>query len=92
MVGTNVRGTECGTEAAIMSDERDEEFVKIATIDDEVQAQLLEDELEERDIPHLVVSHGDTAYDGVFQTTQGWGHVEAPPDYHARIWEILRQL
>ena len=76
-----------------MSEEYDdEEFVKVATIDDEVQAQLLEDALEERNIPHVVVSHGDTAYDGLFQATQGWGHVEAPASYRAEIRELLQTL
>ena len=76
-----------------MSEEPDqEEFEKVATLDDEVQAQLLGDALEERDIPHLIVSHRDTAYDGLFQATQGWGHVEAPPSYREDIEELLERL
>lgn len=77
----------------MMSEEPDqEEFEKVATLDDEVEAQLLEDALEERDIPHLIVSHRDTAYDGLFQATQGWGHVEAPPSYQDEIEELLETL
>lgn len=71
---------------------QDEEFEKVCELEDEVQGQLLKGELEDRDIPHVVVSHRDTAYDGLFQATQGWGHVEAPPRYHAQIREVLRQL
>ena len=68
------------------------EFEKVCDLEDEVQAQLLKGELEDRDIPHLVVSHRDTAYDGLFQATQGWGHVEAPPSYRDEIEELLETL
>jgi len=68
---------------------------KIAVLDSEVQAELVDSILEERGIPHLMQSYHDSAYDGVFQTHAGWGHVEAPATFRdeilAGIEDIKRQ-
>jgi hypothetical protein len=66
-----------------------ERFEKIAVIGNEVEALLLRAELEARGIPHAVQSHYDTALDGLFQFTSGWGHVEAPVERRDEILEIL---
>ena len=50
-----------------------ERFDKIAIIENEVEAICLRSELEERGIPHAVQSHHDSAYDGLFQFSAGWG-------------------
>jgi hypothetical protein len=69
-----------------------EDFAKIATLENDFEAQLLDSILTERDIPHLMRSYHDTAYDGLFQTQKGWGHVSAPPGYREVILEILSDL
>lgn len=69
-----------------------EEIVKIATIENEVQAQLLSSILEERDIPHFIKSYHDSAYDGLFQGQKGWGHIEAPADFEEEILEIRKGI
>lgn len=69
-----------------------ERFEKIAGIRNEVEAQCLQGELQERDIPHLLLSYQDTAYDGLFQFHGGWGHVEAPATCSAEILQILDDL
>ncbi len=66
-----------------------ERFEKIATIRNEIEALCLRGELEERGIPHAMQSYYDLAYDGLFQFTVGWGHVEAPLDRKDAILEIL---
>ena len=58
------------------------EYTKIAVLDNQFQAQLLESILMERKIPHLLRSYYDTAFDGLFQTQKGGGVVK----------EILRDL
>ncbi|MHC4145206.1 MAG: hypothetical protein ACYSUD_10555 [Planctomycetota bacterium] len=68
------------------------EVERIAPIRNEVEAQLLDAELTERDIPHVMKSYYDTAFDGVYQFSQGWGHVEAPPEFRDKILEILTSL
>jgi len=64
------------------------DYVKVSVLDNEIEAQLLDSILEERDIPHLMVSYHDTAYDGLFQTQKGWGHVSAPTPFKEEILEI----
>ena len=50
-----------------------EDYRKIAIMENEIEARLLDSILTERDIPHLMRSYHDTAYDGLFQTQKGWG-------------------
>ena len=53
---------------------------KIAVLDNEVQAELVDSVLSERGIPHLMQSYHDSALDGIYQARSGWGHIEAPAD------------
>lgn len=69
-----------------------EEYRKIAVLDNEIEASLLDSILTERDIPHLMRSYHDTAYDGLFQTQKGWGYVGAPESFEEEIREILNDL
>lgn len=69
-----------------------EEYIKIAILDNEIEAELLESVLTERSIPHLIRSYHDTAYDGLFQVQLGFGAVRAPAAYKDEIKEILGEL
>ncbi len=69
-----------------------ENYKKAATLDNHFEAQLLESILREREIPHLMRSYHDTAFDGLFQTQKGWGYVSAPQEYLDEIKEILSDL
>jgi len=69
-----------------------EDYIKIATLENEIEAGLLESILMERNVPHLMRSYYDTAYDGLFQTQKGWGYVSAPEGYREEITEILADL
>lgn len=69
-----------------------EEFTKIAVLENEIQARLLDSVLTERDIPHRLRSYHDSAYDGIFQTQKGWGIVQAPAGYKEEILAILADL
>ena len=62
---------------------------RIAVLRNEVEAQLLAGELAELDIPHLMKSYYDGAFDGVYQFSKGWGHIEAPSEFRDDILEIL---
>ena len=65
---------------------------KIAVLDNEVQAELVDSVLEERAIPHLMQSYHDSAYDGIFQTHAGWGHVEAPQSFRAEVLAVIEDV
>jgi len=69
-----------------------DDYVKVTVLDNDFEAQLLDSILDERDIPHLMVSYHDTAYDGLFQTQKGWGHVSCPSSFTQEILEILEEV
>jgi hypothetical protein len=69
-----------------------EGYRKIAILENQFEAQLLESTLMERNIPHMLRSYYDTAFDGLFQTQKGWGYVSAPVEYVDEIKEILSDL
>ncbi|KPK46356.1 MAG: hypothetical protein AMK74_00545 [Nitrospira bacterium SM23_35] len=69
-----------------------EEYKKVATLENEIEARLLDSVLDERNIPHLIISYYDTAYDGLYQTQKGWGYISAPGAYLEKIREIISCL
>jgi hypothetical protein len=69
-----------------------EEYKKVATLENEIEARLLDSVLDERSIPHLIISYYDTAYDGLYQTQKGWGYISAPGAYREKIEEIISYL
>ncbi len=69
-----------------------EDYIKVAVLDNDFEAQLLESILKERNIPHLLISYYDTAFDGLYQTQKGWGHVRSPEQYSGEIKELLSDI
>lgn len=69
-----------------------EELTKIAVLDDEIQAQLVEAALTERGIPHILRTYRDSAYNGLFQTQKGWGVILAPAEHKEEILLVLADL
>jgi hypothetical protein len=69
-----------------------DEFVKVMVLDNDFEAQLVDSILNDRGIPHRMRSYHDTAYDGLFQTQKGWGHVSAPERFSQEIREVIYEL
>ena len=69
-----------------------ESLGKVLVLDNESEARLLEAVLREREIPHMMRSYHDSAYDGLWQVQHGWGHVEAPLSRHEEIRRIHGEL
>ena len=67
-------------------------FQKILVLNNEVEARLLDAVLTEQQIPHLMRTYHDRAYDGLWQQQQGWGHVEAPEEVEEQILSIYEDL
>jgi len=65
---------------------------RIVSLDNEVQAGLVDAVLSDRDIPHLMQSYHDSAYDGIFQIQKGWGVVLAPPGFRAEILAVIEDV
>ena len=59
-------------------------------LDNEIEADAFAALLDEERIPHMIVSHHSMAYDGLFQMTTGWGHIEIPEEYQEKAEELLR--
>jgi hypothetical protein len=66
--------------------------VKILALNNEFEAMLIDGLLNEKEIPHIIRSYHDSVYDGLWQTQSGWGHLEAPEEYHDEIMEIFKEM
>ena len=69
-----------------------DELEKIAVLDNEVQAELVDSVLTEREIPHIMCSYYDSALDGIYQAKSGWGHVEAPDSFREEILAVIDEI
>ncbi len=85
---------ECGVELSATTDVEDAAVPveRIALLQSEVEAELIDAELTSRNIPHSVVSYRDSAFDGLFQLYRGWGHLEAPCEFKDNILSILQAI
>ena len=67
-------------------------FIKVAVLENIIEAQIMESILEEQQIPHRIRSFHDTAYDGLFQVQKGWGEIHAPRSCEGDINKILNDI
>lgn len=66
--------------------------VKILMFKNEIEAMLLDEILTDKQIPHMVRSYHDSAYNGLWQSQSGWGHLEAPEEYADEIRNTYDQM
>jgi hypothetical protein len=92
---------ECGTEFArvpVSTEDTPEEsgaterFEKVTALDNEVQAELMDEVLSGRDIPHIMQSYHDSALDGLYQMGKGWGVILAPASFREEILAALADV
>ncbi len=69
-----------------------ERYKKIVVLNNDLEAKIVEDLLEDRGIPHRIRSYHDSAYDGLYQAQKGWGVVEAPEEYEDEIKDLCNAL
>ena len=67
-------------------------IVKILSFNNEIEAMLLDEILTEKQIPHIIRTYHDSAYDGLWQTQSAWGHIEAPEEYRDEILETYNGM
>ncbi len=72
--------------------ENTDEFVTISQVPDEISAGHLKSILSQRNIPHIIISFHDSAFDGLFQLFKGWGCVKAPIQYKNEILSVLNDI
>ncbi len=75
-----------------MNEQNEHKFIRIATLENTIEAQLLGSILDEQNIPHHVRSYHDTAFDGLFQAQKGWGVISAPPSFKEDILGIILNI
>jgi len=66
--------------------------VKILEFDNEFEANQLDGILTEKNIPHIIRTYHDSAYDGLWQTQSGWGHLEAPENFSEEILAVFKDM
>jgi hypothetical protein len=66
--------------------------IKILEFDNQFEAARLSEILTEKNIPHLLRTYHDAAYDGLWQAQSNWGHIEAPEEYSNEIKLIYADL
>ena len=66
--------------------------VKILVLNNEIEATLFEQILKDRNIPFLIRTFHDSAYDGIWQNQAGWGHVMAPAEYKEEILKLYSEM
>jgi hypothetical protein len=66
--------------------------VRILVLKNEIEAELLDEILNERDIPHMIRTFHDSAYDGMWQTDTAWGFLEADEENKEEIIKIYNEM
>ena len=75
-----------------MPPEQEPPFIKIAVLENAIEAQLLSSVLTEYEVPHRLRSYHDTAYDGLFQLQKGWGEIYGPQETQQQVLDALAEL
>jgi hypothetical protein len=75
-----------------MQQSRQSKFIKIATLENAIEAQIISSILDQWNIPHRLRSYHDTAYDGLFQFQKGWGDLYASLSHKREILEALEDV
>jgi hypothetical protein len=68
------------------------DIIKILTIKNQVEASLLDEILKEREIPHIIRSYRDLAYNGLWQTPTAWGQLDAPEEFKEQILKLYKEM
>jgi len=68
------------------------ETVRILVLNNEIEAKLLSEILTEKNIPHMLRSYRDSAYDGLWQTPSCWGQLDALEKDRDEILKIYQEM
>jgi len=64
-------------------------LVKVFTLKNRFEADIIKGELEKERIPVLIRSFRDTAYDGIYIPQKGWGEIRVPEKDKKKATEII---
>ena len=69
-----------------------EDFEKILVLDNEFEAELMEEVLMDKQIPYGIIAREDSALGGIVDLEEGWGYLEAPPRFKDEIMKIYKEI
>jgi hypothetical protein len=69
-----------------------EEFEKILDLNNEFEAENMEEVLKERNIPYGIVPVSDSAFGSIEVLENGWGYLEAPSRFKNEILDIYTDI
>ena len=69
-----------------------EEFEKILVLDNEFEAELMEEVLMDKQIPYGIIVRDDSALGGITELESGWGFLEAPERCREEIMAIYKEI
>jgi hypothetical protein len=69
-----------------------ETFEKILDLNNEFEAGIMEEVLNDKKIPFGIVPSGDSALGGIWELENGWGYIEAPPEYKDEIIRLYEEI
>jgi hypothetical protein len=68
------------------------DLVRIHTVENRFEADLLVQALRQENIPVLLRRFEETAYDGLFVTQMGWGALLVPGDYEEEAASVISRV
>lgn len=64
----------------------------ILDLNNAFEARLLDEVLNDNEVPHAIVSTGDSAFGAIESMESGYGYVSAPEEFRARIVSIMEEI
>ena len=91
---TSKEGEDAGSvsEEATESSFDQSDMVRIHTVENRFEADLLMQALREEHIPAMLRRFEETAYDGLFVTQMGWGAILVPGDYETEGRSVVENV
>jgi len=69
-----------------------EEFVKILVLENEFEAELIEEVLMDKQIPYGIIVRDDSPLGGITDLESGWGYLEAPERCREEIMAVCKEI
>ncbi len=67
-------------------------IVKVAELDNEIEAQLVDGVLTDRHVPHIIRSYHLLRSDGSLQGLAAWGQIDAPQSVREDVKRVVDEV
>ena len=75
-----------------MNDKNDDQMVRVHTLENSFEADQLGEILKQEGITFWIKSYSDTAYDGIYVSTKGWGALWVPANREQEVRKIIEDF